>query len=232
MMLSVFRKEIKYVMHSHEFAALRQSLQNLMFKDTHGGDFGYSVRSLYFDSVYDRDYYDTVDGLQSKGKIRLRIYDGNDSIIKLELKRKEGSESFKSSLSLTREEAERMQAGDYDFLLAKPEETAQRIWLQMTTGAYLPKTLVEYDREAYTYPAGDTRVTFDYHVRATASAWDLFDPDPPYTPVVPPGTGVLEVKYSSVLPSFIKAAVESGRLPSANSKYVQAREFYQIGGKS
>ena len=228
-MLSVFRKELKYVMGYQEFAKIRPQLALLLHPDVHGSDFGYRVRSLYFDSVYDKDYYDTVDGLMSKGKIRVRVYDAN-SPIKLELKRKEGSDSMKYSLILTREEAEKMQQGDYFFLTERKEEVAQRIFVQLMQGAYQPKCLVEYDREAYTFPAGDVRVTYDTGTRATASPWDLFDEQAPLTPVIPAGTGVLEVKYSSQLPSFIKALVETDRLSSSNSKYVQSREFYQYGG--
>ena len=216
-------------MQTQDFCALRKKLSAVMQRDLNGTDFGYVVRSLYFDSVYDRDYYDTVDGLQSKGKIRLRTYHPGQEI-KLELKRKEGSDSLKYSLDLTREEAESMQKGDYAFLMDRPEEVAQRIFIQLTQGGYTPRGLLEYDREAYVYPCGDVRITYDSGTRATASAWDLFSDNPPFTPVVPYGTGVLEVKYSSMLPSVIRSILDSEFLPGANSKYVQSRQFYQIGG--
>ena len=228
-MLSVYRKELKYVMYAHEFAKLRPSLNALLYRDNHGGDFGYVVRSLYFDSYDDHDYYDTVDGLEDKSKIRIRTYRPG-TLIKLEQKQKHGSDSQKFSLILSREEADSMQEGDYEFLTRRPEETAMQIYLQLMGGAYLPKTLVEYDREAYVFPAGDVRITFDSGTRGTASGWDIFDPDPPFTPLIPSETGVLEVKYTGFLPDFIKGIVESGRLSTANSKYVQARQFYQIGG--
>lgn len=224
-MITVFRKELKYVIYQHEFARLRQQLSALMYPDPHGGDFGYTVRSLYFDSIYDRDLYATLDGDLCKSKIRLRIYD-RDGPVKLELKQKQGSDSLKRSLSLSREEADAMQRCDYGFLCDRPEETARACYMQLMQGAYQPKTLIEYEREAYLFPAGDVRVTFDTGVRATASAWDLFAQEVPWTPVIPAGTGVLEVKYSSFLPTFLKQAVKADRLASANSKYVQAREFY------
>ena len=228
-MLSVYRKEVKYVMYAHEFAALRPSLNAMLYRDNHGGDFGYAVRSLYFDSYDDHDYYDTVDGLENKSKIRIRTYRPG-TLIKLEQKQKQGFDSQKHSLILSQEETRKMQQGDYGFLVDRPEETAQKIYLQLLRGAYLPKTLLEYDREAYVFPAGDVRITFDTGARATASGWDIFDPNPPFTPLIPAGTGVLEVKYTGLLPDFIKGIVESGRLSTANSKYIQAREFYQIGG--
>ena len=229
-MITVFRKELKYVMYYHEFARIRKQLSALMKRDIHGGDFGYVVRSLYFDSVYDRDLYDTVDGYLKKAKIRLRTY-GKDSQVKLELKEKQGSDSLKRSLTLSREEADRMQKCDYGFLLSRPEEAACKIYLRLMEGAYQPKTLIEYDREAYTYPAGDVRVTFDTGARGTASGWDLFGENPPWTPLIGAGTGVLEIKYTSMLPAFLKNILKiTDRLAVANSKYVQARQFYQFGG--
>jgi hypothetical protein len=229
-MTTVFRKEIKYVIYQHEFAKMRPLLSALMQQDTHGGDFGYVVRSLYFDSVYDRDYYDTVDGRMKKAKIRLRIY-GKDSPIKLELKQKENSDSLKQSLFLTQEEARCMQQCDYEFLSRRTEPVARTLYMRLLQGAYQPKTLVEYDREAYLYDAGDVRVTFDTGMRATASDWDLFAETPPWTTLVPHGTGVLEIKYTSLLPSFLKQIVQTDRLATANSKYIQARQFYQFGGE-
>ena len=229
-MITVLRKELKFVLYQHEFARIRPLLAGVMSRDVHGGDFGYWVRPLYFDSVYDKDYYDTVDGHLKKSKIRLRIY-SMDGPVKLELKQKEGSESRKRSLPLTREEAEQMEACGFDFLALRKERAARSIYLQLLQGAYQPKTLVEYDREAYTFPAGDVRVTFDSNVRATAAPWSLFAENPPWTPVIPAATGVLEVKYSSFLPAFLKDILsQEGRHISANSKYVQARQFYQIGG--
>lgn len=229
-MTAVFRKEIKYVVYQHEFTKMRPLLSALMQRDPNGGDFGYVVRSLYFDSVYDQDYYDTVDGRLKKAKIRLRIY-GKDSPIKLELKQKENSDSLKQSLLVTPEEARCMQQCDYEFLSRRPEPVARTLYMRLLQGAYQPKTLVEYDREAYLYDAGDVRITFDTGMRATASDWDLFAETPPWTTLAPAGTGVLEVKYTSLLPSFLKQIVQTDRLATANSKYVQARQFYQFGGE-
>lgn len=226
MTLTVLRKEMKYVIYKHEFAVLRGQLGELMSRDTNGGDFGYTVRSLYYDSIYDDELYATVDGLLKKSKIRLRTY-GGSSVIKLELKQKDGADSLKESLTLTKDEAYAMQECDYGFLALREEPVARKIYMQLMRGAYQPKTLVEYEREAYTYPVGNIRVTFDTDVKATASGWDIFSENPPWTTIIPSATGVLEVKYSTILPSFIKAAVETGSLSMANSKYAQSRLFYQ-----
>lgn len=228
-MITILRNELKYTLSYQEFALLRPRLQAVLYPDTHGGAFGYTVRSLYFDSVYDTEYYAAADGLLCKSKIRLRSY-GEDSTIKLEQKQKQGIDSRKRSLILTREEALQMQCLDFEFLTRRPEPEARGIYLQLVEGAYQPKSLVEYDREAYVFPAGDVRITYDTGTRATIGGWNLFDKNPPFAPVIPGGTGVMEVKYTGLLPPFIKGLIETGNLTAANSKYVQSRDFFSIGG--
>lgn len=78
----VFRKEIKYVILKSEFYRIRKHLDVLMKKDKHCDIDGYMVRSLYFDSLYNRDLYDTLDGNMEKQKIRLRIYSIQPSSLK------------------------------------------------------------------------------------------------------------------------------------------------------
>lgn len=72
--LSVFRSEKKYEVDLQTESVLTDRLQKLMEADPHNGISGYMVRSLYFDGIYDGDYFDKVDGLEYRKKIRLRIY--------------------------------------------------------------------------------------------------------------------------------------------------------------
>ena len=39
------------------------------------------VRSLYFDSLEDSDYYDKLDGVMNRKKIRLRIYEAGSDYV-------------------------------------------------------------------------------------------------------------------------------------------------------
>ena len=49
----------------------------------------YSVRSLYFDTADDRDFFDKINEQNQRRKVRLRIYAPQDQVAKLELKQKE-----------------------------------------------------------------------------------------------------------------------------------------------
>lgn len=223
-MLTVFRKEIKYLLPVENFYRLESRLDGLMHRDSHGDRGTYSIRSLYFDSLTDRDLWDNLDGVMEKRKIRIRVYSPEDLRAKLEYKCKSGSDGVKYSLDISRQEALGMERGEYAFLLDRPEPLAARLYVKMTQGAYLPKTVVAYDRTAFLYPVSDVRVTFDHNLRASAGGYGLFDRDLPLIPLGQPDVGVLEVKYNDFLPSPIKKIVnEVDSLAEASSKYSKSR---------
>ena len=85
-MLDVSRKELKYSLHPAEAARLKRRLSFVMQGDPHNGTTGYRVRSLYFDTIFDGDFEDKVNGLEKRQKVRLRIYNTDAEVIKLELK--------------------------------------------------------------------------------------------------------------------------------------------------
>ena len=70
--LKTFRHEYKYVIPYEEMLSLRLKFNELLEIDRNYD--GYMIRSLYFDSVNDNDYYDKLGGELARKKIRLRIY--------------------------------------------------------------------------------------------------------------------------------------------------------------
>ena len=131
-MLEVNRREFKYLVSPVQTAQIARRLERVMLPDPNNGADGYTVRSLYFDTLSDRDYTDKLNGYYQRRKIRLRSY-GTDSTLKLELKEKQGDYQRKRSLLLTRPEAEQMQHGQYGFLLARPEPLAQQLYTRLVT---------------------------------------------------------------------------------------------------
>ena len=84
--LKTFRHENKYRIDKNNMYNIRDKLSKVLQVDRNID--GYTVRSLYFDSVNDIDYYDKLAGACNRKKIRLRLYDNNKDLIKLELKAK------------------------------------------------------------------------------------------------------------------------------------------------
>lgn len=223
-MRNVFRKEIKYVIHRTDFLEIQSYLEAFMQADEHSINKKYNVRSLYFDSASDRDFHDNMDGVMEKRKIRVRTYDLDSPTALLEYKCKSGNDSRKKSLFITKEEAIELERGCFSCLLSYEEELATFLYDKMTRNVYRPKTVVDYDRTAYTHPVSDVRITYDHNIRAGMSPGGLYDPHTPLYRIMPEDYGILEVKYNDFLISPLQKVV--GRLdalPEANSKYSSAR---------
>ena len=223
-LLDILRTEQKYDLTLSEMYTVIGRLNCLLTGDSHNYGGGYMVRSLYFDTVNDDDFYDKLDGLEIRRKIRLRIYDPAGSSAKLELKEKTGQNQRKRSLTLTREEAQRMVKGDYDVLLEKADGFADELYGRMKQYCYIPKCIVQYYRTAYAESVNDTRVTFDRDLRATEACFDLFSTDLQLNPVGLMLGCTMEVKFNNFLLSYVKDAVSiADRTPLSASKYGMAR---------
>lgn len=226
-MIEVFRKELKYSISTVAFYRLRPMLDAVMRLDEYSGANGYEVRSLYFDSIRDDDLTDVLAGLLNKQKVRLRCYDTGAETFKLEYKCKTGTDSRKLSLSVPRRDAKRMISGRYEFLADMDALLASELYGRLITGVYLPRVVVVYRRIAYTSKLNDVRVTFDHEVGASLDAQALMNDKVVLVPVSATGSGVLEVKYNSFLPEYIKCALGGVNLsPTANSKYAQSRLIF------
>ncbi|MBQ1172787.1 MAG: polyphosphate polymerase domain-containing protein [Lachnospiraceae bacterium] len=233
MILDVNRVEKKYLIDPVEMQFLKSRISTYMQEDAHNGSSGYIVRSVYFDSLYDSDFFDKEDGVDDRKKIRLRIYNTNSDVAKLELKEKKGGVQRKRSLLIKREEAEALIQGDFHYLKEKKEPLAQNIYLIMQMGLYRPKCMVEYDRFAYLITENDTRITFDTNLRGSESNFNLFTEDAIMYPLISPTEITLEVKYNGFLMSNIKKALSYKMYTQiSNSKYVKSRMLLrQRGGK-
>lgn len=137
-------------------------------------------------------------------KYRIRIYNYSDRSIKLERKKKHGSYIFKESAPLTREEVEKILAGDYEFLLKSQYPLCREFYVECVSNMMRPRTIVDYDREPWIMDEGTVRVTFDRDVRAAIGSFDIFDPTLPTLPVLEPGKLVMEVKFTEMLPQIVR----------------------------
>ena len=88
-MLTVLRREEKYVLHMQEAMHYQKQFEQILMTDSFSENGSYSVRSLYFDTADDRDFFDKITEQNQRRKVRLRIYDPKDQTAKLELKQKE-----------------------------------------------------------------------------------------------------------------------------------------------
>lgn len=226
-MLAVSRSELKYWISRQDSILLQEELQKLLWPDRYAEDGFYRVKSLYFDSLDQMDYSDKTEGVEHRKKLRMRIYDEDAEVVKLERKQKLGALQRKESLAVSREDAVRCMKGDYGCLLQYPQELALRLYSDMMLGCYRPVVIVEYERCAYVYDAYDTRITIDRHIRSCELELDLFERDLPWVQTVEE-TVILEVKFNGVLIEPVKKILGKYHLTQvAVSKYGSGRPIWE-----
>ncbi len=204
--------------------SLAGRLYGTMIEDPHNGAEGYAVRSLYFDTLNDKDFFEKEDGVELRRKIRIRIYHPEDDFAKLEIKQKTGAYQKKRSLKIRREDARMLTKGNYGVLLSYDDAFATECYGIMCTGMYRPKTIVEYKRRAFIAKENNIRVTFDNRIRATETSFDLFSGQLVMNPVFPDWETVLEVKFNGFLLSYIKETLNAAAKSELSvSKYCLAR---------
>lgn len=224
--LDVLRQEKKYLMSLSETKALYCLLSKVLHEDEHNESSGYLVRSLYFDTLFDHDYYEKEDGMDYRKKIRVRVYSSKAKTAKLEMKEKFGNNQRKRSLTISKEQALSMIEGNYEFLTSMEESFAMELYLLMSMNLYRPKCIVEYDRIAFIVPENNTRLTLDMNIRASESDFNIFSDELNLYPVTSPDDVTLEVKFNNFLLGYVKDLLDScGKVQVSNSKYILSRSM-------
>ncbi|MBQ4093721.1 MAG: polyphosphate polymerase domain-containing protein [Oscillospiraceae bacterium] len=219
-----FRHELKHTLSVSEATVLRKRLAAVMQRDAHGKNGIYTVRSLYFDTPFDKALREKINGTNCRSKYRLRMYDGNSGLIRLEKKSKQNGLCSKQSALLTPQEAARLIAGEHCWVARDERQLLQELALMMRTEQLRPKTVVDYCREAFVCEAGNVRVTLDSDVRTGLRCTDFLD-SACVTVAVPQRVVILEVKWDAYLPEHIRALVQMGHMQTAFSKYAACRSY-------
>ena len=221
------RHELKYHITPAELTVLRGVLAPVMQLDPNGNENNeYHIRSLYFDTINDDALEEKIAGVGNRKKYRIRIYNFSDKVIKLECKSKYGDLISKQSVSIPRELAEQLIAGDPDGLQRMRHPLLHDVYREMRTRLLRPAVIVDYVREAYIHQAEEVRITFDKQVRTGLYSVDMFNPQIPTYPVFDDPVEILEVKFDEFLPSYLQSIL-SGIMAqrSAVSKYTWCRRY-------
>ncbi|MGL5259909.1 MAG: polyphosphate polymerase domain-containing protein [Lachnospiraceae bacterium] len=226
-LLQTLRCEKKYGLDLILAKQMQHKLQYILQKDSHGNsEDGYRVRSLYFDTIDNSDFYDKVDGYHQRRKIRLRVYPPNAQFAKLEIKAKEGDLQLKRSVTLDKATALKLCYGDFSPLMEIENDLTKELYGRLTTKLYRPACVVEYDRTAFVSPINDIRITIDKNLRASESNFNLFDENLIMNNVTLFDSVTLEVKYNNFLLSYIKDMLALHEYPQSSiSKYCAARSI-------
>lgn len=196
-----------------EYRALREAILPHMAYDTYGDPHGkYNIISLYYESDDKVIYYETMNRLRFRQKLRLRVYDQvtteDNSFIEIKQKFKNVVNKRRSVLPL--KDAYRVLAEPYneDLIMSANASNPQILREALhfkDLYALKPATVVSYDRQAFSGVAKneqDLRVTFDYNLMCRAD--DLaVENGPQGIHFVDQDLVILEVKVSNSVPFWL-----------------------------
>lgn len=224
----MYRVENKYNCSESELRILQNRLEGVLQADSNENHpQGYSIISLYFDDLQDTCLHDTEDGVELRDKYRIRIYNNSLETIKLEVKSKKDGYIYKTSKSISKEQLDRLMRGECIENSATMEDPATLFNLAIRTKGLRPKVIVAYERKAYVFGPGNTRITLDRNVRASKRVEDFGSENISYD-FLHEFDKVLEIKYDEFIPGFLLQLLELGNMQQTSySKYQLCRELFQ-----
>ena len=233
------RFELKYLVPIRDAESFKEALKANLVPDDHGDSVGrYYLSSLYYDSPDFRFYWEKVDGVKFRRKLRIRRYESAeplaaDSPVFVEIKQRVDRVTQKRRVLLPYREALRLcderrppevgsgaahDAGVIDEILGM-------VWHYNLR----PASLVRYARQALVgtdYDIG-LRVTFDTNLTYRAGDLDLREQKSGLL-LFPPDWTVVEIKVNERIPYWLTELVAVHNLSLVRvSKYCRSIELAQ-----
>jgi len=222
-----YRHELKFKISNNAAEILKHKLSLVMGfdKNAYYEDGSYLIKSLYFDDIESSSYYEKMDGVLYRKKYRIRMYNDDDSYIRLEKKMKHNNYTAKEQMLISKDIYSKILKGNLDDI-SNPSGLLEEFITDIKNKGLIPSVVVMYHRTAYTYPISEVRITFDSNIQSGLYTYDMLDNDAPRYNVDEKGKQVLEVKFNEVLPLHIANIL--GDIPScreAVSKFALCRSI-------
>lgn len=225
-----YRSEWKYCEQEADLLSLRQKLEAVLERDSFAGPNGkYEIHSLYFDDYKDSCARENVAGEGKRFKYRIRYYGDNSSNIWLEKKEKKNSYCYKRKCAISVEEYQDIIEGNVlDIFWNTEAPLLKEFCIDFITKRFVPRVIINYEREAFVEVISNVRVTLDYNISASDEFRYFLSGKYFKIPVLEKERHILEVKFDDVLPSYVKAALQSNiMIQQSFSKYYLGRIVLQ-----
>ncbi len=236
------RYEFKYIVKNSDLDRLRSMILPFVTIDKFAevdDKHQYTVRSIYFDTSRFDFYYEKIEGIKNRKKVRLRGYDKVDgnNIVFFEIKRKydvpivkfRAPVKFEDALDMFSSRNINGQVVSSNFF-PKGNENSKRFFYQVFSKNLRPVVLIVYEREAYQDKMDDTvRITLDKNLRSKAypSLTNLFEENKLSQAFS--GRFILEVKFNDHFPSWLNPIIASLSLKKQSaSKYVISMDSSRV----
>ncbi len=227
------RFELKFLVTLQQAERLKSALTAYLVPDEHSHHEGrYNLASLYYDSADLRCYWEKVDGLKFRRKLRIRCYETGEALtddtpVFVEIKQRVDRVTQKRRAILPYADARRLCdareiPAHADVERPFIEEAHTFLWQYDLR----PVSIVRYERQAFIGADFDIglRVTFDTSVTAQSDQLRLHA-SPSGRPMLGADWAVMEVKVNERLPYWLTELVAAHNLQVVRiSKYCRSIE--------
>lgn len=222
-----FRHEDKFIIDNMQAEILKARARAIMRPDSHtGADGRYSIKSLYFDNINNDCYFDSENGNDPRAKFRIRIYNNDTTMIRLEKKIKQNGLTLKRSSLISREEAAALISGDPISLANIENEEKKSLISEIYNGGLFPVIIIEYDRLPYVYPVSNIRFTLDDNIAFSTDVRNFLDTEHKPCMKVRGGAYIMELKWNNYMPGMIREYLSINSLQRSRfSKYFYCRSM-------
>lgn len=234
------RYEIKYLLDELKIPALRDELAARMGTDPFSPRGGYPVTSLYYDAADLRFYWEKIEGLRFRRKLRMRLYGTpadctDDTSVQIEIKQRVNRVTQKRRIALPYGQARQWLDGRQEVAC----EDHQRSFVNEVTtlvGNLDLRAIVTtgYLREAYVGHDADLglRVTIDHKVHGRDRDFN-FASGAQNRYIIPPKLAIVEIKANERVPYWVTDLAARSEMSVVRiSKYCQSVQAYGLAPRS
>lgn len=235
------RYEYKFKLPVTILDEVRDLMSNYVHVDPYADrmpDKEYTVRSIYLDTRDMKFYREKMAGIRIRKKLRIRAYNQpvDDSLVFLEIKRKDGVFISKDRAPLEYQHLNPLlKTGEVESFVktanGKPTEydAAKKFFFHLSRQGLYPKILIIYEREPFTSKFDHSfRITFDKNLRSViTNTYDEFVDERDLVHTMP-GYFILEAKFFAGLPEWFRAILRKYELQRmALSKYCMGLDSHK-----
>jgi SPX domain protein involved in polyphosphate accumulation len=204
------RFELKYILPVSQCARIIDELKHQIPVDSHGGEYGYPLVSLYYDSPQLDCFWAKVEGIRFRRKVRLRIYPGEDitqvKMGSIEIKQRINKTVQKRRLELPLEQAKKLCMGQLaiEGLDKLDTQVANEVTYLSRMLSLQPTAITAYSRRAFEGQEENAgvRVTFDTFVSSRIHALEVNAPAVNRL-ILPADHCIMEVKADDRVPEWM-----------------------------
>ncbi len=231
------RYEVKYLIPTVAVNDLFEEFRAYTRLDPHSeGNWGYPIYSVYWDTKDFTLFWEKIEGVKFRRKLRFRRY-GDSRDVFIEVKQREDRTVQKRRLRWPADRVQRVfgEGGDaVDWEGVAGDPVATEVALMIDRLRLKPRMAITYRRRAL-FGAFDPelRITVDGRLQYHPAHFDITRPFDVGRYILDPRVSVLEIKYDHRAPAWlIKSIARHGFSMVRMSKYCSAVDKYYFGGQN